>query len=300
MKKTISVILAVILAATTIPMMMFAAAVPYDVDGSGAVDTIDARLVLQIAAKLRNASDFPLADVDDSGAVDAIDARMVLQAAAGLRKAPVEDEELAFIVRRFNELSAKKSAGNYSWTRECSFTEDGAIDVGNATGVLNNIISQIDANASLDSVVGSFIGVGNDSGTVVNGKADGSYALKAMSLEAEDVASYKVDGMKYTVRLKDCQNPQKDGKNALNHVTDDFITEQEVKSAIASVTNLITVKKLDVKYTDITLEAVMEGNDVVSCVITYTMDAKMTLTVGSVDIDGTGKAVNKLTYSDFS
>mgnify|MGYP003316212238 CR=1 FL=1 len=55
MKKTISVILAVILAATTIPMMMFAAAVPYDVDGSGAVDTIDARLVLQIAAKLRNA-----------------------------------------------------------------------------------------------------------------------------------------------------------------------------------------------------------------------------------------------------
>ncbi len=52
-----------------------------DVDGSGTVDSTDARLILQYYAKKigENDLDLTVADVDDSGTVDSTDARLILQ-----------------------------------------------------------------------------------------------------------------------------------------------------------------------------------------------------------------------------
>ncbi|MBQ9879799.1 MAG: dockerin type I repeat-containing protein [Clostridia bacterium] len=61
-----------------------------DVDGSGKVDSTDARLALRAAAKLDTltSEQFTAADVDSNGKVDSVDARMILRVAARLDTFP--------------------------------------------------------------------------------------------------------------------------------------------------------------------------------------------------------------------
>ncbi|MBQ9879798.1 MAG: dockerin type I repeat-containing protein [Clostridia bacterium] len=61
-----------------------------DVDGSGKVDSTDARLALRAAAKLDTLTieQFSAADVDSNGKVDSVDARMILRVAARLDTFP--------------------------------------------------------------------------------------------------------------------------------------------------------------------------------------------------------------------
>lgn len=58
-----------------------------DVNGDGAITAVDARIVLQTVAGLKNLSEteYKRADVNGDGVVTAVDARMILQIVAGLR-----------------------------------------------------------------------------------------------------------------------------------------------------------------------------------------------------------------------
>ncbi|MBR5246257.1 MAG: leucine-rich repeat protein [Clostridia bacterium] len=61
-------------------------AIPGDVNGDGKISAIDARIVLQIAAEIKTATneEIALADVNGDGKITAIDARQILKTAAGL------------------------------------------------------------------------------------------------------------------------------------------------------------------------------------------------------------------------
>ena len=200
----------------------------------------------------------------------------------------------------FNKWTAAASKGSYKFARVCGYTPDGAIDVGSATGTLNKIIQGIDENSSLDSVVGGFLGIGNREGQVKNGvlpeDMNKQYALKAMSLTAADVKEASANGNKYTVKLGNFANPQKDGKNAMSRATNDFFTHQEVVDGIAGITTAIKVNSTDVQYTDVTLVAVADGNNLKSLEISYGFSAKMQLKA-VITINGQGKATNKITYT---
>ena len=67
--------------------------------------------------------------------------------------------DAAAAAEAINAATAKAVAAGYHWTRSAQYTQP--IDVGNATGALNKIIQGIDSEASLDSVVGGFIGIGD-------------------------------------------------------------------------------------------------------------------------------------------
>ena len=58
-----------------------------DVNGDGVISAVDARIVLQTVAGLKNLSEteYKRADVNGDGVVTAVDARMILQIVAGLR-----------------------------------------------------------------------------------------------------------------------------------------------------------------------------------------------------------------------
>ena len=201
-----------------------------------------------------------------------------------------------------NKWTAAPSKGSYKFTRVSDYTPDGAIDVGNATGTLNKVIQMVDKNASLDSVVGGFLGIGNKGNEVKNGKLpegmNAQYALKAMSLTAADVKSATANGNKYTVVISDCSNPQKDGKNALSRATNDFFTHQEVVDGIASTAgSLIKVESTDVQYTGITITATVDGDVLKTLNISYTFSAKLSLKALGVGINGKGKATNSITYT---
>ncbi len=240
-------------------------------------------------------TDAPADDTTDVPADDTTDA----PAADDAGSAPVAFSK-ANAHEMFNKWTAAASKKSYKFARVCAYTPDGAIDVGNATGTLNKIIQGIDENASLDSVVGGFLGIGNRDGEVKNGVIpegmNKQYALKAMTLTAADVKDASANGNKFTVKLGNFANPQKDGKNAMSRATNDFFTHQEVVDGIAGLTTLITVNSTDVQYTDVTLVAVADGDNLKSLEISYGFSAKMQLKA-VITINGQGKATNKITYT---
>ncbi len=200
----------------------------------------------------------------------------------------------------FNKWTAAAAKKSYKFARVCAYTPDGAIDVGSATGTLNKIIQAIDENSSLDSVVGGFLGIGNRDGEVKNGVIpegmNVQYALKAMALTAADVKEASANGNKYTVKLGNFANPQKDGKNAFSRATNDFFTHQEVVDGIAGFTTAIKVNSTDIQYSNVTLTAVVDGDNLKTLEINYGFSAKMALKA-VVTINGQGKATNKMTYT---
>ena len=202
----------------------------------------------------------------------------------------------------FNKWTAAAAKKSYKFARVSAYTPDGAIDVGNATGTLNKVINMIDKNASLDSVVGGFLGIGNRDGEVKGGKIPegmkADYALKAMALTAADVKSATANGNKYTVVINDCSNPQKDGKNAISRATNDFFTHQEVVDGLAETAgSLIKVNSTDVKYTSITITATVDGDALKTLNISYTFSANLSLKALGAGINGKGKATNSITYT---
>lgn len=219
----------------------------------------------------------------------------------------------ADVVKALNDATAKVAGGSYKWTRKCWYTR--AIDVGSATGTLNTIIQGVDENADLNSVVGGFLGITGDESDpaweapVTKGKfpADRNlpdkYLMKAFKLVEGDIMQYKVDGNNYTVQLNSCHNPQKDNSNALNHVTNDFITLTEVQDGIngALGEGVITVKGCEVDFTSILVSAVIENGALKSVEISYLMDVTaLNLTAAFVPITGTGAGKMVCTYSNFS
>ncbi len=239
-------------------------------------------------------TDTPADDTTDAPAGDdaTTDAPAGDNAPAGFSKANAHE--------KFNKWTAAASKGSYKFTRVCAYTPDGAINVGSATNVLNGIIQGIDKNASLDTVVGGFLGIGNKGNEVKNGKLpegmNAQYALKAMTLTAADVKEATASGNKYVVKLGNFSNPKKDGKNAFSRATNDFFTHEEVVKGISDLTTLIKVDSTDVQYTNITLTAVADGDNLKSLEISYGFSAKMVLKAG-LKITGTGEATNKIVYT---
>ncbi len=219
----------------------------------------------------------------------------------------------ADVAKLLNEVTAKAAKGNYKWTRKCWYTQP--LDVGSATDTLNSVIQRVDPNANLDSVVGGFLGISgkeNDpawEGDVKGGKLpaegrmnDEKYLFKGFSLTEADIKAMQVKGNTYNVQLNACKSPQKDGGNALNHVTNDFITKDEVAKGVAdglgSLGNLVTINSLDVDFTSILVTAVVENNTLKSVKISYTMTVNsLKLKALVVNVDGKGAGKMECTYT---
>ena len=226
------------------------------------------------------------------------------------------DTSKADAIKAVNDATAKVYKGNYKWERKCYFTSP--IDVGSATDTLNGIIQGVDENADLNSVVGGFLGITGTkddpawTADVKGGKLPAEskmnnekYLMKAFALTEGDVMQYKVDGNKYMFQLNACNNPQKDGKNALHHVTNDFITLTEVQEGVAgalgSAGNLLKVESCDVDFTSIVVTAEIDGGNLKSVQISYSMNVKaLNLKATLLPITGKGAGDMICTYSNFS
>lgn len=219
----------------------------------------------------------------------------------------------ADVAKLLNEVTAKAAKGNYKWARKSWYISP--LDVGNATGTLNKVIQMVDKNASLDSVVGGFLSItGKESDPAwesdvkggqlpAEGKMkDEKFLLKAFSLTEADIKAMQVSGTTYKVQLNACKSPQKDGSNALNRVTNDFITKDEVAKGVAdglgSLGNLVTINSLDVDFTAILVTAVIENNALKQLSISYTMTVNsLSLKAMGAPIEGKGAGKMECTYT---
>lgn len=222
--------------------------------------------------------------------------------------APVsnEAEEAA---KAINEATAAAAAAGYTWNRTSEFTKD--IDVGGstATNAINTVIQAVDSNANINSVVGGFIGIGTKDATIAKGadaaEAIGyhgdSYKLKATSLEAADLQGLTKNGDTYTFTLANADTPKKDGATALNRLTDDIVTQEEVSAEIQEqVGSSITVSSLVGTYSNIKVEVTITDGKLQK--LTYSYDAEVTelgLKVAILTVKGTGAMHTEATYSNF-
>lgn len=222
--------------------------------------------------------------------------------------APVsnEAEEAA---KAINEATAAAAAAGYTWNRTSEFTKD--IDVGGstATNAINTVIQAVDPNANINSVVGGFIGIGTKDATIAKGadaaEAIGyhgdSYKLKATSLQASDLQGLTKNGDTYTFTLANADTPKKDGATALNRLTDDIVTQEEVSAEIQEqVGSSIKVSSLVGTYSNIKVEVTITDGKLQK--LTYSYDAEVTelgLKVAILTVKGTGAMHTEATYSDF-
>lgn len=207
----------------------------------------------------------------------------------------------ADVIKIFNTETAKAAKGSYSFTRTGKFVNP--INVGSATDAINGIIHGVDENASLDSVVGGFIGVKAQpiTGTVKAGKGEGfdaKYMIKAMKLTEADVTSFSVNGNKYTITVKDCTNPN--ASSAMAHATNDYITFPEVNKSIANeVGSAIKVVENEstANYKKITFTATIVNGKMTAFEYSYSFDATLKLKLTLIPATGTGSAsiTNKFT-----
>ncbi len=210
----------------------------------------------------------------------------------------------ADVAKALNDATAKAAKASYKWDRTAKFTKN--IDVGGLTSILDGIIKAVDENASLNSVVGGFLGIKENPLTaeVVNGQLPESgmeekYLLKAMTLTEGDIQSYRVDGNKYQVQIKNCTNP--DENSALAHATNDYITFAQVNESIAGAVG-DKVKVLEdgsqANYKKILFTAIIEDGKLTSLEYSYTFEANIQIKAG-ITANGTGAAAMNAKYSEF-
>ena len=210
----------------------------------------------------------------------------------------------ADVAKALNDATAKAAKASYKWDRTAKFTKN--IDVGGLTSILDGIIKGVDENASLNSVVGGFLGIKENPFTanVTNGQlpAEGmeeKYLLKAMSLTENDIQTCRVTGNKYEVQIKNCTNP--DANSAMAHATNDYITFQEVNTSIAGAIG-DKVKVLEdgsqANYKKILFTAVIEDGKLTSLEYSYTFEANIKIKAG-ITANGSGAAQMNAKYSEF-
>ena len=209
--------------------------------------------------------------------------------------APAGNKEMtkADVIKLFNETSAKAAKGSYKLSRVGKIVKN--IDVGSATNALNSIIKGVDENASLDTVVGGFLGIKDPINAVVtNGKGegfDGKYMIKAMALTEADVQDFAVNGDKYTIQIKACTNPN--ANSALAHATNDYVTFPEVNASIAKEVGSavkIVEGESQANYTKILFTATIVDGKMTNLEYSYTFSASLKIKLTLMPANGTGEA----------
>ncbi len=211
--------------------------------------------------------------------------------------APTANLTKAEFVALLNAETAKiAKSGTYKFNRKCEYTDP--IDVGSATSVLNGIISAIDENSNLDTVVGGFLGIGTKTGTYPKDKLSEDYRIKATKLTEADLGSFAGDenGV-YTFTLANATNPKKTNATPISKFTNDFITHEEVVQGVADFTTAITVNETNVNYKNVKVSVTVVGGKITKITYSYAFDATLKLKA-VVTINGSGAAVTNATFSD--
>ena len=223
---------------------------------------------------------------------------------AGAAEAGVD---AAAATEAINAATAKAVAAGYHWTRSAQYTQP--IDVGNATGALNKIIQGIDSEASLDSVVGGFLGIGDKEMDIEKGGSAAeqieyhgeNYALQATALQAGDLKNLKVDGNTYTFEIENASSPQHDKSTAMSRFTNDFLTQDEISSEIKGFISAASVNSAAIEYSNIKATVVIEDGTLKEFKYSYDGNvAELNIKVAIVSVNGKGAMHVDAAYTGFA
>ncbi len=196
-----------------------------------------------------------------------------------------------------NNITYALSKESYDVEYLSGYAVGGQPDFGDDTDVLNSIIGMIDPYASIDSVIVTPFDL-EDSlytwdvfGTWVAWKD--KYGLRATTLSENDILKVEQDGNGCVVTIKDCINPERDGNNPINHITNSIVTTNEVVDYYTA--KGLTVRFIELKYHDITVQ-VDNVNDPIELGINYHISMIIEFDMGLVTTRGTCEFVREIRY----
>ena len=206
----------------------------------------------------------------------------------GETAAPAADMDKAAFVAFLNAETAKAAKGTYNFNRNCQYTTPVSLDKGES--VIDGIISAIDENSNLGTVVGGFLGIGTKTGAYPKDELDSDYALKATTLKESDLQNFTANNGTYTFTLANAKDPKKTGATPLSRFTNDFITHEEVVAGIADFTTAITVNSTKVNYDSIKVSVTVVDGKIATVKYSYNFDATLVIKAAVLTITGTGAA----------
>ena len=215
--------------------------------------------------------------------------------------------DAAAAAEAINAATAKAVAAGYHWTRSAQYTQP--IDVGNATSALNKIIQGVDSEATLDSVVGGFLGIGDKEMDIEKGGSAAeqieyhgeNYALQATALQAGDLKNLKVDGNTYTFEIENANSPQHDKSTAMSRFTNDFLTQDEISSEIKGFISAASVNSAAIEYSNIKATVVIEDGTLKEFKYSYDGNvAELNIKVAIVSVNGKGAMHVDAAYTGFA
>ena len=214
--------------------------------------------------------------------------------------------DAAAAAEAINAATAKAVAAGYHWTRSAQYTQP--VDVGSATSGLNTLIKGIDPEASLDSVVGGFIGIGDKEMDIEKGGSAAeqidyhgeNYALQATALQASDLKNLKVDGNTYTFEVENATSPQTDKSTAMSRLTNDILTQSMVDSEIKNFISAAKINSATIEYTNIKATVVIEDGNLKEFKYSYDGNvAELNIKVAFISVNGKGAMHVDGAYTNF-
>ena len=214
--------------------------------------------------------------------------------------------DAAAAAEAINAATAKAVAAGYHWTRSAQYTQP--VDVGSATSGLNTLIKGIDPEASLDSVVGGFIGIGDKEMDIEKGGSAAeqidyhgeNYALQATALQASDLKNLKVDGNTYTFEVENATSPQTDKSTAMSRLTNDILTQSMVDSEIKNFISVAKINSATIEYTNIKATVVIEDGNLKEFKYSYDGNvAELNIKVAFISASGKGAMHVDGAYTNF-
>ena len=215
--------------------------------------------------------------------------------------------DAAAAAEAINAATAKAVAAGYHWTRSAQYTQP--VDVGSATSGLNTLIKGIDPEASLDSVVGGFIGIGDKEMDIEKGGSAAeqidyhgeNYALQATALQASDLKNLKVDGNTYTFEVENATSPQTDKSTAMSRLTNDILTQSMVDSEIKNFISAAKINSATIEYTNIKATVVIEDGNLKEFKYSYDGNvAELNIKVAFISVSGKGAMHVDTAYTGFA
>ena len=226
---------------------------------------------------------------------------------SGAAAAASSGVDAAAAAEAINAATAKAVAAGYHWTRSAQYTQP--IDVGSATSGLNTLIKGIDPEASLDSVVGGFIGIGDKEMDIEKGGSAAeqidyhgeNYALQATALQASDLKNLKVDGNTYTFEVENATSPQTDKSTAMSRLTNDILTQSMVDSEIKNFISAAKINSATIEYTNIKATVVIEDGNLKEFKYSYDGNvAELNIKVSFISVSGKGAMHVDGAYTNFA
>ena len=225
---------------------------------------------------------------------------------SGAAAAASSGVDAAAAAEAINAATAKAVAAGYHWTRSAQYTQP--VDVGSATSGLNTLIKGIDPEASLDSVVGGFIGIGDKEMDIEKGGSAAeqidyhgeNYALEATALQASDLKNLKVDGNTYTFEVENATSPQTDKSTAMSRLTNDILTQSMVDSEIKNFISVAKINSATIEYTNIKATVVIEDGNLKEFKYSYDGNvAELNIKVSFISASGKGAMHVDGAYTNF-